>query len=106
LPSITIFLHDNSSPAPEPWTDPVDGAELLDDIRSFLGRFIVADAPALDAVTLWIAFTYLLDAAETSPRLAILSPTKRCGKTRLIDLLKALTRRPVCASNLTPSTIF
>jgi putative DNA primase/helicase len=93
-------------PAPEPWSDPVDGAALLDDIRSFLGRFIVADDPALDAVTLWIAFTYLLDAAETSPRLAILSPTKRCGKTRLLDLLNALTCRPVCASNLSPSTIF
>ena len=52
------------------------------------------------------SFTYLLDAFETSPRLAITAPQKRCGKTTLLSVLYQLTWRPLAAANLTPAVAF
>ena len=43
-----------------------------------------------DAAALWVMHTYLLDAFHISPRLAIASPEKQCGKTTLIDVTHAL----------------
>jgi len=48
----------------------------------------------------------LFRGAETSPRLRITSPEKRCGKSRLLDLLNVLCPRPLGASNISPSAIF
>ena len=61
---------------------------------------------AVHTVTLWVLFTYLLDAFETSPRLAITAPQKRCGKTTLLSLLYQLSCRPLAAANLTPAVAF
>src|SRR5271167_2084110 len=60
----------------------------------------------MHTVALWVLFTYLLDAFETSPRLAITAPQKRCGKTTLLSLLYQLTWRPLAAANLTPAVAF
>lgn len=93
-------------PAPEPWPDPVDGLALLNALRAFLVRFIVVGKHSIVALSLWIVFSYLLEVAETSPRLAITSPTKRCGKTLLLDLLASLAFRPIASSNLSPASVF
>jgi putative DNA primase/helicase len=91
---------------PEASPEPVIPRAVLDEVRDFLRRFIVVDAHALIAIALWIAFTHCFEVAETSPRLAILSPTKRCGKSRLLELLAALCPSALSASNLTPSAVF
>ena len=67
---------------------------------------IFANNSALVALTLWVCFSYLLDIAEISPRLAITSPTKRCGKTALLDVLSRLIFRPIASSNLSPAAVF
>jgi putative DNA primase/helicase len=67
---------------------------------------MVMAAEAVHTVALWVLFTYLLDAFETSPRLAITAPQKRCGKTTLLSLLYQLTCRPLAAANLTPAVVF
>src|SRR5208337_1005903 len=92
--------------APEPWPDPVDGLALLNALRAFLVRFIIVGNHSRVALSLWIVFSYLLEVAETSPRLAITSPTKRCGKTLLLELLSWLIFCPIASSNLSPSAIF
>jgi hypothetical protein len=104
--------HDSSvseslaPPAPELWPEPVDGRVLLNTLRAFLARFIFVNTSALVALTLWVCFSYLLDVAEISPRLAITSPTKRCGKTALLDVLSWLIFRPIASSNLSPAALF
>lgn len=40
------------------------------------------------------------------PLLTLSSPEKRCGKTTLLTLLGALSRRPLTASNITPAALF
>ena len=61
---------------------------------------------AADACTLWCVHTYLIDAAWISPRLALTSPEKGCGKTTLLDVLARLVWRPLPAANATSSALF
>jgi putative DNA primase/helicase len=93
-------------PPPEPWPDAVDGNTLLNDIHKFISRFVATTRHQLDALTLWIVFTYLLDIADYSTRLAISSPTMRCGKSLVLSVLALLVRRPLPFSNISPAAVF
>jgi putative DNA primase/helicase len=44
--------------------------------------------------------THTIDAAFISPRLAITSPERRCGKTTLLDLLGTLVARPLSTMSI------
>jgi putative DNA primase/helicase len=93
-------------PEVEPWPDPVDGAELLDEIMAQLTRFVVADEHQLRAVALWILHTHCFEAWWISPKLLVESATKRCGKTRLFEVLERLVRRKLMVSSATSSSVF
>src|SRR5262249_45305459 len=59
-----------------------------------------------DIVTLWTAHTYLFDLFSWTPILAIMSPTKRCGKSRLLEMLGYLVNRPRGTSNISTAALF
>ena len=95
-----------SLPLPEPWPSPVDGAELLAGLeRTILDHVKLPDDAAL-AVALWCVHAHALDAWFFSPRLAITSPEKRCGKTTLLRIVEAITPKPLQASNITAAAVF
>jgi hypothetical protein len=54
----------------------------------------------------WVLHTYCYDCFMISPRLAITSPEKCCGKTTLLDVLGCLVARPLPTSNATVGAIF
>jgi hypothetical protein len=90
---------------PEPWTG--DLARLLDDVYDFLGRFIAyPSAHAHAAHALWIAHTHAMNAWESTPRIAFLSPEPASGKTRALEVSELLVPRPVEAVNTTPAYLF
>lgn len=93
-------------PKLKPWRKPVDGAALLDDLAAIFRRYLDLPKGAAEAMALWVMFTHAFDAAEVSPRLAITSPTLRCGKTTSLTILGGLVARPVQASNVTPAVVF
>ena len=66
---------------PEPWPDPVHGAELLDAIAAFVARHVFLPDRAPDALACWTLHTYCFDRFRHSPRVAFTSPERRCGKT-------------------------
>lgn len=90
----------------EPWPVSVEGAELLDELAKKVRRYVVLDTAAADAVALWVVHTHAIDAATVSPRLAITSPEKRCGKTTLLTLLGAFVARPLATANMTTAVLF
>jgi putative DNA primase/helicase len=98
--------HAISFPEPEPWPQPVDGAELLDEIATAIRNHVVMSDAARDAAALWVLHTYLTDCFLVSPRLGVRSPTKGCGKTLLLDVLGRLVLRPLPTANVTPAAIF
>ena len=88
------------------WTEPVDGAVVLDAILALVLRYIVIPKLPAVAVALWVLHTYVMDTWEHSPILAVVSPTKRCGKTTLLSLSQALVYRPLACANVTPAVLF
>jgi hypothetical protein len=93
---------------PRPKVHPViDGAELLDQVHRFLGRFVAFPAPVhLDAVTLWAAHAHMVEHFHTSPRLAPLSPEPESGKTRVLEILELLTPNSMLILSPSPAAIF
>jgi hypothetical protein len=95
-----------SVPEIEPWPQAVDGETLLTDLVNAFGSLLSLPPGAAVALALWVIFSHAIDIFDIAPRLAITSPTKRCGKTRLMKVLARLTRRPLLSSNLTPASVF
>ncbi len=93
-------------PEIEPWPEALDGAALLLDITAAIRQFVVMPDGAAEIVALWILHTHCFDCFMHSPRLAITSPEKGCGKTTLLDVAARLVARPLSTSNATVSAIF
>ena len=92
--------------APEPWPEPVDGAELLSEMAAAIRKHVVMADHCRDTTALWTLHTYLIDRFLVTPRLGIRSPTKRCGKTTLLDVLGRLVARPLPTTSVTSAAIF
>jgi Protein of unknown function (DUF3631) len=81
--------------------DNPDGAELLDDIKEWFGRFIrVTDPDDLNLLTLWTVHTHLVVELYTTPRLQVDSVIFGSGKTTVLDHLQRLCQNPVHAATV------
>jgi hypothetical protein len=65
-------------------------ANTLDDVLGFIRQYVVLNDEQAAACALWVLHTYAVDAAETTPYLAISSPEKRSGKSRLLDVFEEI----------------
>lgn len=85
---------------------PEDGAGLLDDVRAALTSYVVFPSEAAaDAVTLYAAATHAQHAWEHATRLVIKSPLKRCGKTRLQEILVELCHATIPTANISAAAL-
>ena len=83
------------------------GWQVLDDVETLLRRFVVfANDQQPVAVALWVVHTHALDAADTTPRLAITSPEKRSGKSRLLEVLELVCRNAERSVNVSIPYLF
>jgi hypothetical protein len=84
-----------------------DGSTLLDDISTFLARFVSYPSEhARCAHVLWIVHTWLMSCWDSTPRIAFLSPEPASGKSRALEVTEPLVPRPVHAVNTTPAYLF
>lgn len=90
----------------EPCPEPVSGAEVLDQVEKLLLRFAILPDGASVAIPLWLLHTYLIPHLTFTPRLAVLSPVKRCGKSTLLNLLQELAEKAMVTSSLTAAALF
>jgi hypothetical protein len=68
-------------------------AALLDELTRYIRGYVVLSDAQVCAAALWVAHTHALEASEQTPFLAITSPEKRCGKSRLLDALELVVAR-------------
>ncbi|WP_277439210.1 DUF3631 domain-containing protein [Streptomyces sp. SPB162] len=84
-----------------------EGAALLDELRAAVGRYVVLPSEeALAAVTLWVAASHIQPALQHAPRLAVVGPTKGCGKSRVLDVLHETVHQPMMTVNTSPAVVF
>jgi hypothetical protein len=82
-------------------------SDALLSVEEILERYVVL--PSEDhytAVTLWVAHTYLFDLWDATMYLAITSPEKQSGKTRLLENLELLVSHPVRAEMASPAALY
>lgn len=103
-----------SLPSPEepptviPNPTPVsEGERVLTELREQIRRYVVLPGEeAFTAVTLWIAATHLQTAWQHAPRLAVVGPAKRCGKSRLLDVITESVHDPLITVNASAAAVF
>lgn len=88
-----------------------DGRSDLDRALSattdYLGRYVVFASPEqADAVALWTGHTWTYDQFDATPYLAIQSPEKRSGKSRLLECLRLVTRAAVPMAGASLAALF
>ncbi len=90
----------------EPWADAVSGAAVLDETRELFSRYVYTTRESLDVLALWAIYSHAFDCFGISPILDISSPTKRCGKSTAIVVLRRLCRKPLLSGNISASAVF
>jgi len=88
------------------WPEPVDGAELLDQLEAAFRRYLSLPDGGATALALWVMLAHAHEAFAYSPILAAVSPAMRSGKTRLFEVLSVLAPRVELTSNTTPAVLF
>jgi len=95
-----------ASREPFSWPDPVDGTHLIEMLAAVFARYAVLPAGAAVALALWTAATWLVDLFDAFPYLAITSPQKRCGKTRVMELLMLVVKRALPLAGISEAALF
>jgi hypothetical protein len=97
-----------AEPAPASMPARLGGAtaDVLEEIRAFVRRYVVLSDAGAVAVALWVVHTWAIEAFETTPRLAVTSAERRSGKSRLLEVLERLVREPLFTSNISVAALF
>jgi Protein of unknown function (DUF3631) len=86
---------------------PAPAAQPLDDVLGYLRRFVAYPSDhAAVAHALWVVHAHLMDAWESTPRIAFLSPEPGSGKSRALEASELLVPRPVNAVNVSVAYLF
>jgi uncharacterized protein DUF3631 len=88
-------------PPIKPWPDPVNGAELLTEIAATLPQYVRLSNAEYDAVALAMMHLHAFDFFDVMPIVAISSPQKRSGKTRLLRLAARVSPKALFISGNT-----
>lgn len=99
---------DDNAPFPdiEPCHEPVDPAQLLDEISGAIRRFIAMDKYQADIAALWVTACWFIDVIHTAPIALINAPERACGKSQLLSTLSKLAPRATQLSGISPSVLF
>lgn len=90
----------------EPYEKPVDGAAVANEIYQLVTQHIACTDAVAIASTLWVIFTWVIEASHIAPIAWINAPEKRCGKSQLLTLIALVSKRSLPSSNITAAALF
>jgi len=93
-------------PPVEPWPEPVDGCQVLHQVRARFEGAVILPPGASQILALWPTHAHCFDAFLHTPRLNLTSAVAECGKSTTVDLLATLAPRSLCTENLTAPVLF
>tara|TARA_R100000900_G_scaffold39187_2_gene32279 strand:- start:638 stop:1849 length:1212 start_codon:yes stop_codon:yes gene_type:complete len=85
-----------SSGPPEPATQMVE----------LIKRHCVITDLEIDAMVLWVLASYAMNDFRVFPKLALISPEKRCGKTTTMEVVESMAKDGLIVSNMSAATIY
>jgi Protein of unknown function (DUF3631) len=91
-----------AAPAAAQSADP----NVLDLTQDMLRAYIAVQPHEYVGITLWILHTHVFAKFQITPRLALLSPVRGCGKSKLLLLLEKLTANPERHDNISAASLF
>jgi len=82
------------------------GAKILVTLENTFARYLALDAGLPLTLALWTLATHVFDCFDAFPYLAVTSPTKRCGKTRLAEVVELFSSNGLRAVGASPAAVF
>lgn len=85
----------------------MSGSTIVHELETYLRRYVVfmSDAQVL-ALVLWIIHTHAFEAADATPYPLIMSPEKRSGKSRLLEVLELVVARGWRVAGVSEAVLF
>jgi Protein of unknown function (DUF3631) len=83
-----------------------EGATILNDVQSFLRRFVILSSAQSAATALWVAHTYTFKSAAWTPYLNVRSAAPECGKSLLLEVLEFVVHKPWKVDGASPAVLF
>jgi len=90
----------NDNQAPNPDINPFDLVHYI------LQQYVALTPHEYVAVALWVIHTHAYDRFMVTPRLAVTSPVRGCGKTILLSIISSLAARVLKTDGITPAAIY
>jgi hypothetical protein len=113
IPEILAAVRDapplppSDQPADQPDQPQDQRINAFDLVRHLLMRHIfLSSEEEYTAIALWILHTWTFHGFTVSPRLALVSPVRGCGKTETLALIEQLVENPWRADDVTPASIY
>jgi hypothetical protein len=92
--------------APSPHGPPDSTADPLEIILHLVEKYVAITPEERMMAALWALHAHVFDRFDVTPRLALLSPVRGCGKTTLLILLEMLAADPYRSDNTTGAAIY
>ena len=93
-----------------PERPPLPTAVLLHAVREFIRRFVKftdeRSEHELAILAAYVLHTYVMGAAHATPYLRVRSPSKRAGKTRLLEILELICHNALKAGSISAAAVF
>jgi hypothetical protein len=89
-----------------PEAEPVEGAEIVKQVEETIRKYVVMPEAAYLALAIWTIATYAADRFDCFAYVAVLSPVKACGKTRLLEVLETLVHGPWRGTAPSPASLY
>jgi hypothetical protein len=80
-------------------------SEIADSIHCLIKTHCVVTNEEAHAITLFIMASWVFDTFRIFPRLALISPEKRCGKSTLMEVISCVTNKSLMVSSATGAVI-
>lgn len=92
--------------APELQAPLIRGTNLVRKLELFFTRRVIFPSGLALVLALWVIGTSLHEIFDCYPYLCITSPTKRCGKTLLAELIGLVSARSKTTVNVSEAALF
>jgi hypothetical protein len=79
--------------------------QLLDKLYTLVRRHCVVTEEEAIAIVLWVMASWVHDAFRVFPRLAAISPEKRCGKSTLLEVIASVVRNATMVANASTAVL-